>query len=98
MKPFFVCILASKRNGTLYVGSTDGLVKRIWHHKTKTLGGFTAKYDVNMLVWFERHDAREAAFKRERQIKEWNRAWKLELIEKENPEWRDLFETLSPLD
>ncbi|MEQ1930869.1 MAG: GIY-YIG nuclease family protein [Parvularculaceae bacterium] len=94
MKPFYVYILASKRNGTLYTGSTDSINKRIWLHKTKAIKGFTAKYDVTMLVWFEAHESREAAFRRERQIKEWKRRWKLELIEKSNPDWRDHYDTL----
>ncbi len=91
MKFFFVYILASKRNGTLYIGSTDDLAKRVWQHKEKAIEGFTSKYGVDRLVWYETHDTREAAFTRERQIKEWKRAWKLELIEKENPEWEDLY-------
>ena len=94
MKHFFVYILASKRNGTLYTGSTDDLAKRVWEHKEKITKGFTSDYGVDRLVWHEAHDTREAAFTRERQIKEWKRAWKLELIEAFNPEWRDLFETI----
>ena len=95
MKYFYVYILASKRNGTLYTGLTDDLAKRVWEHKEKINKGFTSDYDVDRLVWFEPHDTREAAFMRERQIKEWKRAWKLELIEKENPEWNDLYETIN---
>ena len=95
MKYFYVYILASKRNGTLYTGSTDDLAKRVWEHKEKINKGFTSDYGVDRLVWFEPHDTREAAFMRERQIKEWKRAWKLELIEKENPEWNDLYETIN---
>jgi len=95
VKYFFVYILASKRNGTLYTGLTDDLAKRVWEHKEKINKGFTSDYDVDRLVWFEPHDTREAAFMRERQIKEWKRAWKLELIEKENPEWNDLYETIN---
>ena len=91
---FFVYILASKKNGTLYTGSTDDLKKRVWEHKEEIFPGFTSKYGVKMLVWFEAHDSREAAQTRERQIKEWNRAWKIELIEKENPDWDDLYEEL----
>ncbi len=91
---FFTYIVASDRNGTTYVGSTDDLVGRVNQHKNKTYKGFTAKHDVSRLVWFELHDSREAAFNRERQIKKWNRAWKLELIEKLNPAWRDLHDEL----
>ncbi len=87
---FYVYILASRRNGTLYVGMTESLVVRISQHKLKIGPGFTAQYGVDMLVWYEIHDSREGAFKRERQIKKWNRVWKLELIERSNPEWRDL--------
>ncbi len=95
MKYFFVYILASKRNGTLYTGSTDDIAKRVWEHKNKVIKGFTAKYGVHRLVWCETHETREAAFRRERQIKEWRRAWKLRLIEEMNPDWNDLYETLN---
>ncbi len=88
---FAVYILASKRNGTLYIGHTDDLHRRVSEHKAHHFPGFTAKYDVTMLVWFEEHDSREAAFTRERQMKSWRRVWKLELIEHSNPDWRDLF-------
>ena len=88
---FFVYIVASKRNGTLYIGMTDSLEVRISQHKQKLRQGFTSKYGVDILVWWEAHDTRSGAFHRERQMKKWNRAWKLELIEKTNPEWRDLF-------
>ena len=91
---FFVYILASKKNGTLYTGSTDDLKARVWQHKNKTARGFTSKHGVDRLVWFETHDSRAAAFTRERQIKEWKRAWKLELIEKANPDWSDLYNEL----
>jgi putative endonuclease len=93
---FYVYILASRRNGTLYIGMTDDLGRRIWEHKEGAIPGFTKKYSVKLLVWFEAHDTRESAFIRERQIKKWNRAWKLELIEKQNPEWRDLYFELMP--
>ena len=95
MNYFYVYILASRRNGTLYTGSTDDLAKRVWEHKNKIIKGFTSKYGVDRLVWFETCDTREEAFLRERRIKEWKRAWKLELIEKTNPDWNDLFETLN---
>ncbi len=92
---FFVYILASRRNGTLYVGMTDDLVKRVWMHKEEVLPGFTKDYGVKLLVWYEVHDSRESAFIRERQIKKWNRAWKLELIEKTNPSWCDLYDEIA---
>ena len=91
---FFTYIMANGRNGTTYVGSTDDLITRGFQHKTKTFEGFTAKHDVDRLVWYEIHPTREAAFKRERQIKKWNRAWKLELIERANPAWDDLHDRL----
>jgi putative endonuclease len=93
---FFVYILASRRNGTLYVGMTDNLGQRVWQHKTRAIPGFTRKYRINLLVWFETHESRESAFLRERQIKKWNRAWKLALIERTNPQWRDLTDELEP--
>ncbi|MBN8982759.1 MAG: GIY-YIG nuclease family protein [Rhizobiales bacterium] len=92
---FFVYMLASKRNGTLYTGMTDDLVRRVWQHRTGTLGGFTARYNVKMLISYEVHGSRESAFARERQIKKWNRDWKLKLIEAGNREWRDLWEEIS---
>ena len=91
---FNVYILASQRNGTLYIGSTDALVVRISQHKQKLTPGFTSEYGVNLLVWYEVFDTREGAFRRERQMKKWNRAWKIELIERFNPGWRDLYEDL----
>jgi putative endonuclease len=91
MKPGFVYILASKRNGTLYVGVTSDLVARIHQHKKGAIPGFTRKYDVKRLVWFETHEDIEEALIRERRIKNWRRKWKLQLIEKDNPYWRDLF-------
>jgi putative endonuclease len=91
---FFVYILASKRNGTLYIGSTDDLENRITEHKAGARPGFTSKYRVHLLVYYEWFDTREAAFRRERQMKKWNRAWKLELIERFNPGWRDLYDDL----
>jgi putative endonuclease len=92
---FHVYILASSRNGTLYVGMTDDLVKRIWMHREEVLPGFTKDYGVKSLVWYEQHESRESAFTRERQIKKWNRSWKLELIEKMNPAWRDLYDEIA---
>jgi len=92
---FFTYIMASRRNGTLYTGSTDDIGLRAWQHKERAGSKFTARYEVERLVWFEIHETREAAFQRERQIKKWNRQWKLRLIEDMNPGWRDLTETLS---
>jgi len=88
---FIVYILASERNGTPYVGMTDNLTKRIWQHRDDLIPGFTRRYSVKTLVWYESHETRESAFIRERRLKKWNRAWKLELIEKSNPYWRDLW-------
>jgi putative endonuclease len=87
-----VYLLASKRNGTLYVGVTSDLVQRIWQHKNDLVEGFTKRYGVHTLVWYEMSETMQAAIARERAIKEWKRAWKIELIEKFNPEWRDLYE------
>jgi putative endonuclease len=93
---FFVYILASQHYGTLYVGSTNNLARRVWEHKTKAIPGFTTKYGVDRLVWFEVHETLEGALVRERQIKRWKRDWKINLIEAQNPYWVDLFPTLSP--
>ena len=86
-----VYILASKRNGTLYTGVTSNLVKRVWEHKNDLVGGFTNRYNVHRLVWYELHDNMESAVTREKRIKGWKRAWKLELIESANPDWQDLY-------
>ena len=91
---FYVYILASRPNSTLYIGMTDDLPKRVWMHRTGLLPGFTARYGVKTLVWYEPHETRESAFTRERQLKKWNRSWKLELIERTNSTWRDLYEEL----
>ena len=92
---FFTYIVASRWNGTLYTGSTDNLAQRVSEHQEKQRRSFTARYEVAMLVWYETHETRHGAFRRERQIKEWRRVWKLELIEKHNPAWNDLFDTLT---
>jgi putative endonuclease len=91
---FYVYILASRRNGTLYIGMTDDIAKRAWQHRNGVIPGFTERYDVKLLVWLEVHDTRESAFLRERQMKKWNRAWKIRIIEKENPTWNDLWDDL----
>jgi putative endonuclease len=87
---FYVYILASGRNGTLYIGSTDDLARRIEEHRGGALSGFTKKYGVTILVWFEAYETRETALIRERAMKKWNRAWKMALIEKTNSGWNDL--------
>jgi putative endonuclease len=92
---FFAYLPASQPNGTLYIGSTSDLVRRVWQHKAQAVPGFTAKYGVDRLVWFECHDTLEAAMLREKRIKNWTRAWKIELIEKDNPHWIDLYPNIS---
>lgn len=94
MKQLCVYLLASKRNGTLYVGVTSDLIKRIWEHKNNVVEGFTKRYRVHILVWYEPHVSMESAIGREKAIKAWKRDWKLELIERDNPDWRDLYEDL----
>ena len=92
---FYVYLLSSKPQGTLYVGMTNDLVRRVWEHKIKAVPGFTPKYGVDRLVWFEAHETLESAFGREKLIKKWRRAWKIELIEEDNPHWSDLYQSLS---
>ena len=94
MKQPCVYLLASQRNGTLYIGVTSDLIKRVWEHKQDLTEGFTRKYGVHELVWYEQHADMLTAIAREKTLKEWKRAWKLELIEKMNPEWKDLYEGL----
>jgi putative endonuclease len=95
---FYTYIVASGPYGTLYIGHTDDLARRVFEHREKARpASFTAKYGVTKLVWFESFELRENAFRRERQIKEWRRKWKIELIEAENPTWRDLYDDLNNL-
>ena len=89
-----VYILASKRNGTLYTGVTSDLPKRIWEHKNNVADGFAKKYEVHILVYFELHGDMLSAITREKQIKKWNRSWKIRLIESVNAEWRDLWNAI----
>ena len=89
-----VYILASRRHGTLYVGVTSDLLKRVWEHKGDLADGFTLRYRIHDLVWFEQHDTMASAISREKALKEWKRAWKIDLIEKDNPDWRDLYPDL----
>ena len=93
-KEFYVYILASKRNGTLYTGVTSNLIKRIWQHKNELVEGFSKKYNVKNLVYYETHSNVESAITREKRIKKWQRAWKLRLIESKNPDWKDLYEEI----
>ena len=87
----YVYLLASSRNGSLYVGVTSNLIKRVWEHKNKFVDGFSKKYNIDQLVWFEQHESIESAIIREKQIKKWNRAWKIRKIEAINPYWNDLY-------
>ena len=89
-----VYLPASKRNGTLYTGVTSDLVKRIWEHKHHVVEGFTKKYNVNILVWYEVHETMESAIQREKAIRKWKRGWKINVIETMNPLWRDLYDDL----
>ena len=93
-KLFCVYIIASRRRGTVYIGVTSNLVKRVWEHRDGVVDGFTKEYGVKKLVWYEIHDNAESAITREKRLKEWRRAWKIDLIEEKNPYWRDLFKTI----
>ena len=93
---FYAYILASQRNGTLYIGHTDSISRRMWEHQEGLRPGFTKKYGVKKLVYYEVFETREGAFRRERAMKKWRRAWKLELIERFNPAWQDMAEDLPP--
>lgn len=95
MKIYCVYILASDRNGTLYIGVTSDLLKRVWEHKNKKAEGFTKKYNVEKLVYYEQTSDVMSALNREKQMKKWNRAWKIRLIEKKNPKWDDLYLALT---
>jgi putative endonuclease len=91
---YYVYIVASKRNGTLYVGVTDDLVRRVWQHKEGLIKGFTSRYRCKLLVWFDSTDDVASAIQREKQIKEWKRRWKLRIIEETNPDWDDLYDSI----
>lgn len=90
-KEFYVYILASKKNGTIYIGMSSNLIQRIYQHKNKLADGFTGKYNVDKLVYYEKHDSAESAIKKEKRLKEWQRKWKIDLIESFNPDWSDLY-------
>jgi putative endonuclease len=93
--PFYVYLLASQRNGTLYLGVTRDLIRRTYQHKTKATPGFTSRYDVQRLVWFETYDDPTNAITREKELKKWRRAWKLRLIEESNPQWLDRYDEIA---
>jgi putative endonuclease len=96
-KTYFVYLLASKRNGTLYLGVTHDLVARTWMHREHVVEGFTSRYDVTKLMWFEAHNSIEAAITREKQIKRWKRDWKIDLFRESNPNWDDLYPSIAKL-
>mgnify|MGYP006284525181 CR=1 FL=1 len=91
MRNYYVYLLASNQNGTLYIGVTNDLIRRVYEHKNKMVEGFSKKYSVDKLVWFERYNSIEDAIKREKQLKNWRRSWKVALIERDNSEWNDLY-------
>jgi putative endonuclease len=94
MKSYYVYILASKRNGTLYIGVTNDLIRRVYEHKNDVVDGFTKRHQVHNLVYFEQTEDIESAITREKQLKKWNRWWKIRLIEESNPDWNDLYYNL----
>jgi len=96
-KKYYVYLLASKKNGTLYIGTTSNLIRRIYQHKNNLSEGFTKKYSVHNLVHYEEYNDVNVAISREKQLKKWNRQWKLRLIEESNPTWHDLYEQLNPI-
>ena len=91
---YFVYILASKPRGTLYVGVTNNLIRRVFEHKNNLIEGFTERYDVNLLVWYELSESIESAIAYEKKLKRWRREWKIEMIEEQNPEWVDLYQQI----
>ncbi len=91
MKKYYLYILASRKNGTLYIGVTSDLIKRVWQHKQKLVEGFTQKYNVSVLVYFEEYSDVKDALKREKNMKAWQRQWKIKIIEENNPNWEDLY-------
>jgi len=91
---YCVYILSSQRNGTLYIGVTNNLARRVWEHKNQKVDGFTKRYEVHHLVYYEIQESPESAITREKQIKKWNRLWKIRIIEEKNPEWKDLYQNI----
>ena len=93
--PYYVYLLASRRHGTLYLGGTNDVVRRVYEHKNKLLPGFSAKYGVDRLVWYETYADVIEAIRREKEVKKWRRDWKIALIEADNPDWQDLFDAIA---
>jgi putative endonuclease len=91
---YYVYIIASRKDGAIYIGVTNDIVRRIYEHRTKAVPGFTSKYNITRLVWFEIYDNPIAAITREKELKKWNRLWKVQLIEAKNPDWNDLYESI----
>jgi putative endonuclease len=91
---YYVYILASRKDGAIYVGITNDIVRRIYEHRIKAVRGFTSKYNITRLVWFEIYDDAISAISREKELKKWKRAWKVQLIEAQNPQWEDLYESI----
>ena len=91
---YWVYILASRKHGTIYIGVTNDLIRRVYQHKNKTTRGFTSQYGVGLLVWFETYDDITAAIEREKELKKWRREWKINLIERDNPNWDDLYDSI----
>jgi putative endonuclease len=91
---YYVYILASRKDGAIYVGITNDIVRRIYEHRTKVIQGFTSKYNITRLVWFEIYDDPISAISREKELKKWKRVWKVQLIEAQNPQWNDLYESI----
>ena len=91
---YYVYIIASRRDGAIYIGVTNNLVRRAYEHRIKAVPGFTSKYNITQLVWFEVYDDPVSAITREKELKKWKRTWKIQLIEAENPEWKDLYESI----
>ncbi|ROU06090.1 GIY-YIG nuclease family protein [Lysobacter enzymogenes] len=95
MKSPAVYLLASAKRGTLYIGVTSNLIQRVWQHREHLTSGFSDRYDVTRLVWYQLHDTMESAIVREKQLKKWNREWKIRMIEETNPDWRDLWQDIA---
>jgi putative endonuclease len=96
MNQYYVYIITNQKYGTLYIGVTNDIIRRIWDHKQKTIKGFSEKYNLDKLVYYETTESIETAITREKQLKNWQRQWKIEMIDKFNPEWTDLYSTLLP--